>query len=74
MLLGDMIAILSLVQLDSFMSIYYLFMCRVQAVVMCLWNAFRWTKSDCNVFEKYLSWKYVTKHFVQIISYVQCSV
>ena len=36
MLLGDMIAILSLVQLDSFMSIYYLFMCRVQAVVMCL--------------------------------------
>jgi hypothetical protein len=32
---GDLIAILSCVQLDSFMGIYD-FMCRVQAVVMCL--------------------------------------
>ena len=29
---GDMIAVLSLVQLDSFMSVYDLFMCRLQAV------------------------------------------
>ena len=68
---GDVIAALSLVQLDSFMSIYDLLMCRVQAVVTCLWSVFSWTKS---VFENYLSWKYVTKHFVQIFSYVQCCV
>jgi len=33
---GEMIAILSRAQLDSFMSIYDVFMYRVQAVVMCL--------------------------------------
>jgi hypothetical protein len=33
---GDMISVLSLVQLDSFVSVYDLFMSRVQPVVMCL--------------------------------------
>jgi len=33
---GDMIAALSLVQLDSFMSVYDLLTCRVRAVVTCL--------------------------------------
>lgn len=33
---GDMIAMLSLVQLDSFMGVCDIFMCRGQEVVLCL--------------------------------------